>query len=586
MIRITLYKGAPFSNKYLQVMSLGRYSGDDARSVLDKYLADIPSISFDIENVYQENSGSLIFDLDIQNYHTDSIYDYNYMKVATDDTEIIQFKRYCFINSITIKNTVAIIEYEEDIWHSYSNGIMGISKAYLSNSRILDYKNQTHPYRITLSPYSLPTEYKSNDNAIIKNFINEWTISGNEGNVNIIVEIQYYKVDQAGEPTERKCGYYLLSRLNENPSINDVDYLYVLGEITTAINNLISKSSTALIIEPSQLQNQYRYKVGHIYVVPKCFEIYLQRSSTFSYTWVSIGNFALVGLNIYYDKRTLVQKTITNDFKNLSIGTFNTRIQLVNNGTDAIVKLSLSITHFSFQLFLELNNQIIDITSDFEIEAPIEALDSEKLSLLRLQREQKSQLLDKESAYLRMQKGYIPAEQIGNWLHSLAGGLSKNVIPAISGQLSVAGDYVKSIGSVDLVKSKYELSEKELERERVLNNAPLYSSNNGVFKNNYNFVNAYYGIFILEIVPDNTEFVNNSIKEYGYNTYQFINLLSLIGFEDAISIRAKGYNYNYIKFANISVYGLFTQEIANKLNDILMSGVKIWYEYTLQDDNN
>ena len=294
----------------------------------------------------------------------------------------------------------------------------------------------------------------------------------------------------------------------------------------------------------------------------------------------------MVGLKIHYDKITLVQKTITNDFKNLSIGTFNTRIPLVNNGTDAIVKLSLSITHFSFQLFLELNNQIIDITSDFEIEAPIDAVDSEKLSLLRLQREQKNQLLDKESAYLKMQKGNIPAEQIGNWLRVLGNGFSGNLIGLLGGQINVAGNYVKSLGSIDLIKSKYELSEKEIERESVLNNAPLYSSNNGIFKNNYNFVNAYYGIFILEIVPDNTEFVNNSIKEFGYNTYQFINSLSLIGFSDTISIRAKGYNYNYIKFANISVYGLFTQEIANKLNDILMSGVKIWYEYTLQDDNN
>ena len=40
------------------------------------------------------------------------------------------------------------------------------------------------------------------------------------------------------------------------------------------------------------------------------------------------------------------------------------------------------------------------------------------------------------------------------------------------------------------------------------------------------------------------------------------------------------FNYNVVRITSPNIYGSFSNEIANKLNDILSNGVKIWYDAT------
>ena len=106
-------------------------------------------------------------------------------------------------------------------------------------------------------------------------------------------------------------------------------------------------------------------------------------------------------------------------------------------------------------------------------------------------------------------------------------------------------------------------------------NVPVYTSNKGTFINSTGLLNAYYGIVIYTIVADNETYVNKMIDESGYITYYLGNFA--INKLEGTFINTHSINFNFIKYDYINLYGDFSQDVRQILEDILIKGVKIWY---------
>ena len=159
-LSITLYKNCILNETYQNVFSLAKRNN---KTILDLYLETLQKFTFDIYDAYYENNGEFVVDLSIFNGTTlNSIYDYNYIRISQHDTLYSdpRLVRYCFVNSIKIKNDLVYLEYKEDIWHSYIDKVAGINESYMSRTRLKS--------RLSLNePIELPVEYDGNNQLTI-----------------------------------------------------------------------------------------------------------------------------------------------------------------------------------------------------------------------------------------------------------------------------------------------------------------------------------------------------------------------------------------------------------------------------------
>ena len=93
-------------------------------------------------------------------------------------------------------------------------------------------------------------------------------------------------------------------------------------------------------------------------------------------------------------------------------------------------------------------------------------------------------------------------------------------------------------------------------------NQAQYIINKPVNTNDVTMYNCMLnGIRAMESTPSNTTFVNKMISTYGYLWNVLINNIETMN------------NATYMRFANVNVYGNFSQVIARELESILVSGI-------------
>ena len=580
MLLLRLYKGVILNNTYQNVFSLGKIDG---KSILEKYLETKDYYDIECPNVYYENKGEFVVDYELfDNNVSNIIYDFNYVKVIEMDEnkEIQRLIRYCFINSIKVKNGCVYLEYQEDVWSSYSDKIHGITESYLMRSRVFNYED----YLINLK--SLPKEYDGND---ALNLVQLTTGNTDIGwGVQIILECQLYDLHEQGEETTRWSQFY---QYGDNNSTTGVEYRdsYKYFSYDNAIKRLIYKILPAVSISAtsawyptaSGLQYPHKFVIGNIYIVPGWFNLRTQTAQNIQNYGCRIINYT--GYNFegtQYTGGTLLtindgvvyEKIIDNDYKNIGIGLLTNNIQIKNNGTP--IKLSISMVHdnFSIHFYMNVLNQCIEITNDFLCDIPYSIITSEELS----QHKMTLQMKDLNFNYAVQKLQYKNVEAVGR---------------TAAGAMQIAGyDYAKGLmnevgGLTDLFTNLEE--QKRLKEENALNHAPIYSYNKGTFTNKTNQYNSEHGIILLQVVPDNEEFVKKFINNFGYVVYEFINtekfeLLDLNGYQQFADL---GANYNVVRFDSANVYGSFPREISETLDEILETGVKIWYDYQMNEDN-
>lgn len=586
-IVVTLYKKCRFTKSYSEGLNKSMPIIGNM-SYLDAYLYSLDKKEIEIDNTYYENNMEIV----IERTNLQNPYDYNYAKIEEyDDNLNLILKRYCFINKIECKNGLAYVDFEEDIWHSYCDKIYGSAPCVLIRSRAKNYRN-LFGYFETLE---LPVEPDGNNALDIKTIPEIYT-----GYVTVIMEIQAFKLTQQGEVGNRFSFYYALARRYSGQTQINPKYSIPQDAFKTTMENAY-ESITYLLANMAEgklhfVSGQWSFEIGNVYIVPYSFFIdSFAKTDEMAYDYEQGVFGAGYAYNDFIpDYKDYVGKVlcrlnpndynlllnsfssyILNDYKTFSIGTFSNQIRIVNNDTDKRLDIKFAFAQNYFSIKLSIGNQMYDITNDFKFEIPYESLTADVVQqrkiALALQNNDLKYGIDVQDSKI-FKSTYALAKNVGEIIAGFVGGgdisAAQNLIPnAIDLSINIAGKY-------------------KLQEDKTLINSPQYSANKGLFNNVNYFLNFTYGIIICNISPDNGIYVIDSCNNFGLKVFKFIdNAYNLRNIINGTYIHdTDEYNYNVIRFDGISVYGDFSQEIANKLNDILSKGIKIWYDSSFQED--
>ena len=587
-MKITLYKNCKLNNAYKNVFSFRKLNNENLIDLyLNKLSTDYGSVILEIDNTYQEGSGRLIFErTDLLSYG--NIYQYNYMKIVSDDDLLL---RYCFISDITIMNEVVYIDYEEDIWHSFGS-TMAITKSYLSRNRLADKTNFK-----TIDLKSLPVKYESND---YLDLYKTETISS----FNLFVEIQYYKGTQLGEQTSRKTGVYQMS-IFENDDTT-AKYNLSMEEIEDTINKLISCQASKSL-GTHQLQEQYYYNVGDIFIVPSNWNIgnyfYKQSDRTGFYNGdinVTMPSGSIFTPTIYpftqgyivkedyLEKRVkFTDYNITTNRRIKSIGTYTNQIEVEYNGLNYNVELYFIVSMVDFKLYMSFASSCLEITNDFKYDAPFTSTSGEENALNKLDR-----------TFTNIVKTTSLIGKLSTWgadvtsLNLLNKNLSRTLSTDVLGEVTndkrklnqATGIALNKLGREQDINKNIAHSSNDI-IGIVKNNAPVYSSSRYTISTSSAVENAINGICYYYYVETSSfrTYMTNCIDNSGFTVYEWINNFEITGINSSSPLNTtmvSTYKYNYIQFSSINVYGQFSRSIARYLENILLKGTKVWFNYT------
>lgn len=574
MLRITLYGNCCLNDKY-QVEFSHKIRVGYTLSYFERYLQTRPKITFDIDMTYYENTGILNFDLElIQNI---SIYTYNYMKIQyLDEEENIKLIRFCFISDIEIKNDVVYLSYEEDIYNSYIDNIIGCLPSFMSRKRV---------NALGWSPTcNLPVDYDGN------NILNFNTLETLTDEYYIIAQLQPYTTESAGDPAIRFSTYVKIAKALEN---DNYDFIFSLAQIEKAIQELqYYKQIKSLLLDGISLPIPIYYDISDIYVIPKnLFNSYHLIPSTSLGKLLNTNSEALYKFFEFDNvitRTSMYATTLENDFKRIKVGTITQSFDIINNGTDIILELESRASRYNFSIYLNLSNSLIDISDSFRINVPFDYLNGDILAQQRIQREMAT-----INGVVKIGTGIVQTgldiATAGATGISLFGDTGKTIttkirsktksgnmkwktttkrIPGKTSGLDLVGDVTGGIGKIatgitDLIES----------------NAPVYSSSKGIYGSIDAFYNLKYGLVEFTIISDNEDFVKQLTNETGLIVYSIVNSNNIdMIFQD--NSMENQYSYDIVKFDSCNLYGKFPANIANKLNEIFESGVKIIYDDT------
>ena len=535
---IKLYKNCILTDAYSEVFDVF-HKDQIGKTPLDRYLETLQSKSFTIPHTYVTNSGKISFDLIDEN--DTEFYDFNYMSIH-DETN--HFTRFCFIDAITVVNGIAVVSYVEDVWSNYAPSLQ-MRKSLLTRSRIIDYGSYKIPF------YSLGMEYQGNNELKITSLFENTT-----NKFNLIMQTQVYKLSEKGELSERDIleTYVALKQAD-----NTYRSSFSVFEALHLAKSLTVKSSK------TQLASGEYYEVYNILILPESLHILQESDVTLSYN--VFDNVFIIALienvvsmtNINYT----ATKTLPCNYKQFKVGTLLNAFDLVQNGTDITVKIGYYATNTDFNIYLNFQNQIYEITKDFMLDLPISVQTADVTQ---------QQATAREVANLNAKLGIASGAMkvVGGVADVALGATQVGISSSWSKQLKGAGQITSGLmgvgsGIINIISANKQLD---------IANRALYVSNKGVKVLSNTAMTAVYGIAVYEIQPDNEVEVQANIDNCGYVCNEIVdNLFNTI-------TTGTTNKWNVMQFDYVNIYGKFTQRIADVLRDILNAGFKIWYDET------
>lgn len=576
-MNITLYKKCILSNSYSEVFDVFHKDSNN-KVALERYLASLQKYEIVADNVYVPNSGKITLELNEDNVN---IYEYNYMYLEDTDNN---FRRYCFIDDITVVNGLAVISFSEDIWSNYASS-MEIRKSLLVRSRATKYGSWSIPFYAPGMAYEGNNPLKFTDLAG-----NNIQLSDtNNRNVALICQLQVYNLSQEGVISDRKV--YTVAANTLDLDLSEHTFLFPLKKTTAKesvyeiVRQLYIKSSEKQFIVPGSdnLPSLY-YQISNVLLLPGyCVTgqsqtnliglVNITSSATchFYKLDISIGD-------IPSNDSMVFVKTLSLDknFKRVGIGCITNLQPIVENGTSIEIKIGIAYDDFSVGVYLVFQNKIIEITNDFLLEIPISVQTADVTQ---------QQLANRELKTMNAKLGIanagidIATGAMGAIINAGMVGLGYEMVTTVpdmyfsgvSTGMKGAGGFASSINSIGKGITSLIGSQKQLE----VANRSMFATNKGTNINYNVMLNARFGIVIAYIEPDNETEVQANINNVGYVCNEIVDDLFNKPITDT---RATAYNVMRFDFANI--FGNFTQNIAKALRAILYNGFKIWYDET------
>ena len=559
-MKIILYKKCILSNSYSEVFDVFHKTKDPLTNeetvALQRYLSSLTKYEITADNVYVPNSGKITLELDFDYENvSNNIYEYNYMYLEDTDNN---FRRYCFIDDITVVNGLAVISFSEDIWSNYASS-MEIRKSLLVRSRATKYGDWSIPF------YAPGMEYEGNNELKINELFEK---PQNYRQVAIICQVQLYQLSEQGTVSKREIYEFFVSNKVDTQSS------YILMPVQSAYSTILDLIAYSSVNKITFNNEEWNYEIYNIILLPEIFNVSFEVVSPISVlkksnitTCINLLPDSVVGNeSIVYT----AEKTINCNFKQFRIGTILSAFDVVQNGTPLKVKLGYFASKTEFGLYINFQNQIYDITNDFLLELPVSVQTADVTQQQASARELKTMNAKRGIANgaLQIRKGMLDTS-IGFGSMLLGGAVGG--VTGIGLMTGGAGGFASGTSEIGKGITSIIGSKKELE----IANRAQFVSNRGVKLLTNTALTANYGIVIFEIQPDNETEVQANIDNIGYVCNEIVDDLFNKPITDEV---ATAYNVMRFDFANI--FGKFTQNIAKALRAILYSGFKIWYDET------
>lgn len=551
---ITLYKNCILTDSYSEVFDVF-HKDSNGKTALERYLATLEHKDITAGDVYVTGSGKIPFTLKSED---GDFYQYNYMRILN---EVTGFARYCFIDAIAVVSNTAVVSYIEDIWSNYAE-TMHMRKSLLTRSRILNYGNWQVPF------YSLGMDYQGNNQLKLTELFEK---AQNYQQVAIVLQVQLYKLTQAGAVSEREIYEFFITGKLKNQD-NFITYRPVQSAIEMLFDIITKSSDTKITWNGAE----WNYEVYNATFVPEVFNIALETNITSASKIYEEGNltiyFAPFGDSILGNLaiQYTVSKQLTSNFKQFKIGTMVNAFDVTQNGSAVEVKVGYFASKTDFALYMSFQNQLFDITRDFMIDFPITVQSADVTQ---------QQATAREVANLNAKLGIAAGGmKVAEGIMHIGTGVGQTALGVASGSPSLAIKGLNSTvgalseigtGAMNIVSQKKQLD--------VANRA-LYTTNKGTKLVSNAALVANYGIVVYEIVPDNETEVQANINNTGYVCNEIVDDILC----DITTGNAN--KYNVMSFDYVNIYGKFTQRIASVLRDILYGGFKIWYDETAIDE--
>ena len=548
-MNITLYKKCILSNSYSEVFDVFHKDSNN-KVALERYLASLQKYEIVADNVYVPNSGKITLELNEDNVN---IYEYNYMYLEDTDNN---FRRYCFIDDITVVNGLAVISFSEDIWSNYASS-MEIRKSLLVRSRATKYGDWSIPF------YAPGMEYEGNNELKINELFEK---PQNYRQVAIICQVQLYQLSEQGTVSKREIYEFFVSNKVDTQSS------YILMPVQSAYSTILDLIAYSSVNKITFNNEEWNYEIYNIILLPEIFNVSFEVVSPISVlkksnvtTCINLLPDSVVGNeSIVYT----AEKTINCNFKQFRIGTILSAFDIVQNGTSLKVKLGYFASKTEFGLYINFQNQIYDITNDFLLELPVSVQTADVTQQQASARELKAMnaKLGIANGALQIRKGMLDTS-IGFGSMLLGGAVGG--VSGIGLMTGGAGGFASGTSEIGKGITSIIGSKKELE----IANRAQFVSNRGVNLLTNTALTANYGIVIFEIQPDNETEVQANIDNIGYVCNEIVDDLFNKPITDEVATA-----YNVMRFDFANVFGNFTQKIAKALRAILYSGFKIWYD--------
>ena len=571
-MNITLYKKCILSNSYSEVFDVFHKTADPVTKeetvALQRYLSSLTKYEITADNVYVPNSGKITLELNEDNVN---IYEYNYMYLEDTDNN---FRRYCFIDDITVVNGLAVISFSEDIWSNYASS-MEIRKSLLVRSRATKYGDWSIPF------YAPGMAYEGNNPLKINTMLNVPISTDNPSAMNILCQLQTYTLSEQGKISDRQVYTTIVSYTAiVQPSNTRKLFFDFTAEPATGVYSATEVVQGLYKLSSNTKLNgtQKYFQVSNVLLIPNYLTEIISKKEigTVQHVTVSNGDLECVfcEIDIANTKKGelyfLKEYNVKNDFTLLGVGTINRIIPIVPNGNKIKVSFGISYDNFSVALFLSVQNQLYEITEDYACEVPISVQTADVTQQQASARELRdlNAKLGIAGGALEIRKGMLDTSiGVGSMLIGGAIGGVTGVASMIGG----AGGYVN--GTTGIGKGIMSIigSQKELE----IANRKMFTTNKAISVKQNTLINGVKDLLLYYIDANNANEVQANIDNTGYVCNEIVDDLFNKPITDTVATA-----YNVMRFDFVNIFGKFTQNIAKALRAILYNGFKIWYDET------
>ena len=509
-IKVDIYSGVPFNTKYQNVLFVDKQTRD---LFLSQYSVgnEITVGRFDIINDNQAI-------IDISNdYGTMSV---NYIKVhktlrPETSNSTFEYDMYYFVDhTLQIATNAVRLFLDLDIFQTY----------------FVKYNYQTETYEIPQiknSRCEISTDFAPTEKMTV---LDPTNFDGYADMNELFAKVQNYnRVHAVIHFTSTNGEYTAISKyaMAMYPATSSYPY-----DLKTFLSTIYSKQKFYF---DSSLQD---INAINVYLIPDemISSATFDNFSTGYYSYTLGGNqihaeyyvSSNLGIPAYeYNANKLYSPKIT---KQCSIGTLNHQIDVPYISKEYSINVKFIFGN-TFQCFLSTNNQIIEITNDFEY------------TLL-------------ESAYAEYMQSHTNGLAIKNISNAI------NMISSITGLVKgSAGSIVSLTQTMSNIAGEY-ASIIDLQNQPLKINATTSTMTN---------ILCYNGIGIFENQPSNKLEIEKTEKYFGYK----MNFLTSKTFSFMSANSNK--NFDYYKFSNVEITGKLQESFKTRFEQMFLNGVRFWY---------